>query len=357
ARSLADLRGKRVGTLNQTYALDLLRAAPVEPVLYEGNEEPYLDLAQGRLDAVLLDNVIADRYGCGRAGVTCLPGEVARGTYAAGLRRGDETLRQAVDSALLAMQADGELERILRKAKLWDHRQTEPPPALAEAPGAGPSRSFGWVQWQRFFSAAGMTLLVSLTAFVIAVPLGMLLAVTRLYGGPLPRALARSYVELFRGTPLLLQLFLLYYGLAPYYSLGPLQAAILGLGLNYAAYEAEVLRGALLAVPPGQAEAARALGLSPTQTLRHVLLPQALRISLPSMTNDFVALLKDSSLVSVLTVIELTKRMSIAAVELRGWLIPGLACAALYLAMSLPLSELARRLERRLARDQHPRTL
>jgi polar amino acid transport system substrate-binding protein len=75
------------------------------------------------------------------------------------------------------------------------------------------------------------------------------------------------------------------------------------------------------------------------------------------MTNDFVALLKDSSLVSMLTVIELTKRMTIAAVELRGWLIPGLACAALYLAMSLPLSELARRLERKLSRDQHSRSL
>lgn len=156
---------------------------------------------------------------------------------------------------------------------------------------------------------------------------------------------------------MLLQLFVLYYGLAPYYSLGPMQAAILGLGLNYAAYEAEVYRGALLAVPRGQSEAARALGLSPWQTLRHVLMPQALRLALPPMTNDFVSLLKDSSLVSVLTVIELTKRMTIAAVELRGWLLPGLACAALYLAMSLPLSELARRLERRLSRDHHPRAL
>ena len=88
--------------------------------------------------------------------------------------------------------------------------------------------------------------------------------------------------------------------------------------------------------------------------LRHVLLPQALRLALPAMTNDFVALLKDSSLVSVITVIELTKRMTIAAVDLHGWLVPGLACAALYLAMSYPLSELARCLERRLNRDHRP---
>ena len=173
----------------------------------------------------------------------------------------------------------------------------------------------------------------------------------------LSRGAARVYIELFRGTPVLLQLYVLYYGLAPYYSLGPVQAAILGLGLNYGAYEAEVYRGALLAIPRGQTEAAKALGLGPWLSLRHVLLPQALRLALPPMTNDFVSLLKDSSLVSSITVIELTKRMTIAAVDLRGWLVPGLACAGFYLVLSLPLSELARRLERRLAHDRRPHAL
>lgn len=355
-RTLADLRGKRVGTLNQTYAHDLLRVQPLEEVLYEGNEEPYIDLEQGRIDGVLLDNVIADRYGCPRAGIFCVPEELARGSYAAGVRRGDAELLAALDGALAAMRADGELERILRKAHLWDTRQSEPPPDPAAATAA-PARSFGWQQLERFLGAALITLAISGASFVLAVGLGMLLAVLRLYGSTPWRIAARVYIEAFRGTPVLLQLFVLYYGLAPYYSLGPMQAAILGLGLNYAAYEAEVYRGALLAVPRGQSEAARALGLSPWQTLRHVLMPQALRLALPPMTNDFVSLLKDSSLVSVLTVIELTKRMTIAAVELRGWLLPGLACAALYLAMSLPLSELARRLERRLSRDHHPRAL
>jgi polar amino acid transport system substrate-binding protein len=188
-------------------------------------------------------------------------------------------------------------------------------------------------------------------------PLGALLAIARRYGGTPARAFARGYIELFRGTPVLLQLYVLYYGLGPYYALGPITAAVLGLGLNYAAYEAEVYRGALAAIPRGQTEAAKALGLGTGQALRHVLLPQALRNALPAMTNDFVSLLKDSSLVSVITVIELTKRMTIAAVDLRDWLVPGLACAGLYLAMSLPLAELARRLERRLARDNRPQGL
>lgn len=354
-RTLDELAGKRVGTLNQTYAHDLLRASRVETVLYEGNEEPYLDLEQGRLDAVLLDNIIADRYGCNRPAVQCLPDEVARGTYVIGIRREDPELRDAIDAALAAMAADGELERILRRAGLWDARQTEPPPPVPTT--GGRAQRFDLEQLRRFGSAAGVTLGLSFAAFLLAVPIGMLLATARVYGGPVSRTLARIYIELFRGTPVLLQLYVIYYGLAPYHAFGPVEAAVLGLGLNYGAYEAEVYRGALLAVPRGQLEAARTLGLSRWQSLRHVVGPQALRLALPPMTNDFVALLKDSSLVSVITVIELTKRMTIAATDLRGWLVPGLACAGLYLLLSVPLAELARRLERRLARDTRPITL
>jgi polar amino acid transport system substrate-binding protein len=355
--SLFELTGKRVGTLNQTFAHDILRMIPtIEPVLYEGNSEPYLDLEEKRIDGVLLDNIIADRYGCTEKHprIKCLPAEVAVGTYVIGMRKRDSALAAAIDRALADMRSDGELERILRKAKLWDQRQQTPPPVAAvEAPG----RVFdGDMLWQ-FVWAAGVTLKLTLLAFLIAVPLGLALAVARTFGGPIASGAARVYIELFRGTPVLLQLFVLYYGIAPYWSLGPVEAAVLGLGLNYGAYEAEVYRGALLAIPRGQTEAAKALGMSPPQILRHVLLPQALRLALPPMTNDFVSLLKDSSLVSAIAVIELTKRMTIAAVDMRGWLVPGIACAALYLMLSLPLSELARRLERRLARDQRPQTL
>jgi polar amino acid transport system substrate-binding protein len=150
-----------------------------------------------------------------------------------------------------------------------------------------------------------------------------------------------------RGTPVLLQLFVLYYGLAGVVRLPALLAAILGLGLNYAAYEAEVYRAALQAIPRAQLEAARTLGLSEWQVFRLVRAPQALRLALAPMTNDFVALLKDSSLVSVITVVELTKQTAIYATNVGSWLVPGLLCAAMYLALSLPLARVARQLEAR----------
>jgi polar amino acid transport system substrate-binding protein len=124
-------------------------------------------------------------------------------------------------------------------------------------------------------------------------------------------------------------------------------AALVGLGLNYAAYESEIYRGAMEAVARGQLEAARTLGFTEFQVFRFIRAPQAFRLALAPMTNDFVALLKDSSLVSVITVVELTKQTQIFAANIGSWVIPGAICATLYLMMSLPLARLARRLESR----------
>jgi polar amino acid transport system substrate-binding protein len=346
--TLPELRGRRIGTLNQTVAQDLLQAEHAEVVLFEGQQEPYMDLSRGRVDGVLLDHVIADRYGCGQPGLQCVKQDLARGTYVIGMRPSDVELSVRVDAALGRLIENGEIRRILEKWRLWDARQEElGASALVAEPLTPTKQTLSAAQLGLFFQGALITVLISVCAFGLALPLGVLLAVTRSQGGRVSRLLATAYVELFRGTPVLLQLYVLYYGLSSVVRLGPIQAAVLGLGLNYAAYEAEVHRGALAALPRGQAEAASSLGLSRYQVLRHVLLPQSLRIALPALTNDFVALLKDSSLVSVITVVELTKRMTIVAVELRDWAVPGLLCATMYFAMSFPLSRLSLWLERR----------
>jgi polar amino acid transport system substrate-binding protein len=354
-RTLTDLSGRRVGTLNQTVAQELLLANHADIALYEGQQEPYMDLSHGRVEGVLLDHVIADRYGCPLPDLYCVPQDLARGSYVIGMRPSDGELGDRVDAALGALIARGELRRILEHWKLWDSRQGElaarAAEKAAESPVSAPivveKRALTGAQLGLFFQGALLTILISVCAFGIALPFGVVLAVVRSHAGPVARFLATAYVEVLRGTPVLLQLYVLYYGLSSFIRLGPIVAAILGLGLNYAAYEAEVHRGALNALPRGQTEAGSSLGLSRLQVLRHVLLPQSLRIALPALTNDFVALLKDSSLVSVITVVELTKRMTIVAVEARDWVVPGLLCAALYFAMSFPLSRLSLWLERR----------
>lgn len=345
---LASLRGLRVGTLANTLAWDMLATVGAERVPYEGVEEPYLDLLHGRTDAVLLDDVIAARYGQ-KPGLHSL-GSVGSGEYVVGVRRDEPDLLNAVDRALETIERSGELQRILERWQLYGGKPAPGPSAGAAAEHA--SFELGPEQLWLFLQGAGVTIAISVVAMLVAVVLGVLLALARL---PSPYALRRAlsflatiYVEVFRGTPVLLQLYVLYYGLASLISLDAFTAAALGLGLNYAAYEAEIYRAGIQAVPHGEIEAARAMGMSGALTLRRVVLPHAARFSLPGVANDFISLLKDSSLVSMITVVELTKRMTIAAVDGRSWLVPGILCATLYLIMSYPLSLLARRFERHL---------
>jgi polar amino acid transport system substrate-binding protein len=349
---LASLRGLRVGTLASSLAWDVLEPTGAVRVSYESTEEPYTDLVHGRVDAVLLDDIVATRYGK-RPGLRVV-GDVAQGVYAIGVRRGERELRQALDDALNRMKRSGELRDILAR---W-HLPGLPgnaPAHVAPAHAADPPHatfSLSPHQLSLFLQGAAITFAISSAAMLLAIALGLLLAIARMPSPfSLRRALSRAataYVEVFRGTPVLLQLFLLYYGLAAVVAIDAFTAAVIGLGLNYAAYEAEIYRAGIAAVPRGEIEAAYALGMSGRMALRRVILPQAVRFSLPGMTNDFISLLKDSSLVSVITVVELTKRMTIAAIDGQSWLVPGALCALLYFAMSYPLSRLSRWLEARI---------
>ena len=356
---LADLRGRKVGTLGGTIAYEILLAGRerngYEPVSYDDDVHPYSDLAAGRLDAVLLDHIIAARSLKRVAGLVVEPGAVATGHYIGVLARENTALRDRVNDVLAAAMRDGTLEKIYRRWDIWDASQAAFfRTALAKTSGeasAGSGSSSRTADALRYvpslLRAAVITLLLSCASMALAVLLGTGIAAGRIYGPGAVRALLTGYVELVRGTPVLLQLFVLYYGLSSVVRLPAFAAALLGLGLNYAAYESEIYRGALEAVSRVQLEAARTLGLSEWLILRLVRGPQAFRLALAPMTNDFVALLKDSSLVSVITVVELTKQTSIFATNIGSWVLPGILCAAIYLAMSLPLSRLARRLERR----------
>jgi polar amino acid transport system substrate-binding protein len=162
--------------------------------------------------------------------------------------------------------------------------------------------------------------------------------------------LATGYVEFFRGIPVLLLLYFLYYGLpslVPGLRIPAEVAAILGFGLNYAAYEAEIYRTGIGSIAKGQWEAAASLGMSAPLTFRRVILPQAIRVILPPMTNDLVALFKDTSVVSIIAVAELSNRYQILTKSGGGYLQIGLATAFLYLIMSVPLGYLSRYLEQR----------
>jgi His/Glu/Gln/Arg/opine family amino acid ABC transporter permease subunit len=366
-RTLSDLRGRRVATLGATLAYDLLVQSQardgIVPVTYEDDVHPYSDLVLGRVDAVVLDQILAQRGIRRNRGLTNQDTPLAVGHYVAILAPGNQALRDRMDAILRDAMRDGRLEAILRKWNVWNEDQprlyarliqdTSPHPVAPSSlsPGNRPPPMRAVEAARRYLpallSAALVTVALSCLSMALAVVLGVMIASGRIYGArPLQIALL-SWVELIRGTPLLLQLFVLYFGLAPFVQLPAFIAALLGLGLNYSAYESEIYRGALEAVPSGQLDAGRTLGLSERQILMLVRAPQAFRLALAPMTNDFVALLKDSSLVSVITVVELTKQTSIFAANIGSWVLPGIMCASIYLLLSLPLARVARAIERR----------
>jgi polar amino acid transport system substrate-binding protein len=364
-RTLADLGGRKVATLGGTIAYEILLRAQrdhgLQAISFEDDLHPFSDLVLGRVDAVLLDNVLANRRQQTIGGFIIQPETVAIGHYVGVLAAGQAPLRDAIDEVLRGAMRDGALERILRGWSVWNDDQPElyrrllagtPVPAITGLDNWSSVATMSkWEAARRYLpsllQASLVTIVLSCASMALAVLFGVLIATGRVYGARSVRAALTGYVELIRGTPILLQLFVLYYGIAAAIRLPAFVAALVGLALNYAAYESEIYRSALEAISPGQLEAARTLGLSERQVLTLVRGPQAFRLALAPMTNDFVALLKDSSLVSVLTVLELTKQTQIFATNLGSWVIPGSLCAGLYLLMSLPLSVLARRLERR----------
>jgi len=365
---LDDLHGLRVGVLKVTFAERYVQnLGNVEVRSYDGQVQPYIDLALGRLDAVVMDTPIALYYATG-AHVKNIELPAAQMTFGIGIRKTDADLLQHINAALDDMKRDGSLRRIYTDWGIYNA-------ATAQAFGDRSPLSNDYSpryrdyldairtehtfkqrldQYKQYLplllQGALVTLEISALSMAIAIGLGLLLAVLRVFGpGPVAWPVI-GFIEVIRGTPLLIQLFIIFYGLP---SIGirfsPLWAAVIGLGINYAAYEAENYRAGIQSIPRGQLDAALALGLTRIQTIRKIVLPQAIRLVIPPMTNDFIALLKDSSLVSVITMVELTKMYGQLAATNYDYIGIGILTAAIYFVLGLPIARLSRLLESRLA--------
>jgi polar amino acid transport system substrate-binding protein len=351
-------QGLKVGTLSGSAAARLLEEKGIEVKPYDDQEGPFKDLLQKRIDAVLFDLPIALYYVVPDDEITYrkkdYPGlklvgqPFAEGTYGIAVKKGNTQLQTELDAALGRVIQSGELKRILTKWHLWspDQYRLYTPEARHEVP----ELSLGFsTYFALLLDGAILTVLITIAGMALAILIGLPVALSRLYGPAPLRWAAVGYIEFFRGIPVLLLLYFLYFGLPDVIGLklDPLTAAILGFGLNYAAYEAEIYRSAIQAIPVGQWEAAASLGMSPSLTFRRIIFPQSIRGILPPMTNDFIALFKDTSVVSIISVVELSKQYQILTKTYGGYLEIGLTTAALYLIMSVPLGYLSRYLEKR----------
>jgi polar amino acid transport system substrate-binding protein len=346
---LKKMPGASVATLNGSAAERSLIRDGVARRGFDDQTAMYEALKNKAVDAVYIDLPVHAYYlkQYPDLELTGRPGE--KGYYAIAFRKNDQALADQFNAALGRLIDGGQLRPIYEKWGVWTDDQKElahPTDLASAAPRAGRVETIVRYLPSLLWGAL-TTILLSVASMMLAVALGMPIALTRLYGPPPLRALALAYVEFFRGIPVLLLLFFLYFAVALPLHVDPFTTAVVGLGLNYAAYESEVYRAAVGAVPPGQWEAAASLGMSRALTFRRIILPQALRIILPPMTSDFVALFKDTSVVSVIALEELTKSYQTAAQSSLDYFDIGLVTLVLYLIMSVPLGILSRWLEKR----------
>jgi polar amino acid transport system substrate-binding protein len=348
-------------------------------ISYDGNTDTMREVETGKLDATVEDTPVGRFYG-GRFRALRPVGEpVQRGYYVMYTRKGESALLHALNEAIVLMVRDGEIERIYRKYGIWDAQQSELIDIVEKGRFYGyanainapveryrlpaqetintETRKHGWRIVREYggilVRSAGVTVILSVLSFPVAVSLGLLIAIGRLYGHPWLRLPLTTYVEFLRGTPVMLQLYFIFFFLPEIgVNVPAFWTGVLGLAVNYSAYESEIYRAGIQAIPKGQMEAALSLGMSRGLALRRIIVPQAVRIVIPPVVNDFIALFKDTSVCSVVTIVELTKRFSIlsmstqATLELMG--ITGL----LYLMMSYPMSVISRNIEGRLGLER-----
>jgi polar amino acid transport system permease protein len=206
--------------------------------------------------------------------------------------------------------------------------------------------------WGPFIlGGAGVTILLSVVSIVLATILAIFGAIGRLSRNPYISGVASLYVSLVRGTPLIVQIFFIYFGLPQVGIVLPsIPAGIIALSFNYGAYMTEIFRAGIQAVSPGQREAAQSLGMPERQVMSRIVLPQAFRIVIPAIGNDFVAMIKDSALVSTIAVQELLWRASQVGTQNFRSLEALLIAAGVYWVLTIVFSTFQERLERRMAR-------
>ncbi len=363
--NLSDLSGFKVGTLTGALSEKVLRAQDgVQVLTYESEALAHQDLTLLRSDALLFDAPIAKYYSETNARFQVLSTPVGSMTYGIAVSKRNPELLHEINKVLTELKADGGLKKIYEKWALWNSNTA----ALFNDMSPTRAKPVGFEKYKeslnlkRTFSenfeiyrksfplllkAFFQTLKISFTAMLLAVFFGLVLVSLRLFGNRFFQIFATFLVEFIRGTPLLLQLFFIFYALPSIgIEISPFIAAVIGLGINYSVQESEIYRSGLQSVHKNQLEAARMLGLTRWQSFWHVQVPQAFKFCLPPMTTDFIALIKDSSLVSVITLVELTKTYSLLSSTYYDYVGFAVITALLYILAGLPLVALSRYLER-----------
>jgi His/Glu/Gln/Arg/opine family amino acid ABC transporter permease subunit len=354
-KTLADLKGKTGAESTTTSWADVARKAGAKIQAVEGFSQAAALVDQGRVDFLINDNIAVLDYlnTTGSKKITIVGdagSEVSEQVLA--FRKGDPRLAES-NTALAALKADGTLKKI--SEKYFKSDVSVPNGGKADLSGGRKARSDTQVVKDAAWPIARKLLIATIPITIISFAIGLVIAIgaalARISGSRILNGVARAYISIIRGTPLLLQLFIAFYGLPEIgIKLSPWTAGILTLSLNVGGYAAEVVRSAILSVPKGQFEAASTIGMGYWQTLRRVVFPQAARTAVPPLSNTAISLLKDTSLLSIVLITEAFRQAQLAASAAQIFLPLYILLGVYYWIVCAGMSSIQGRLETRLNR-------
>lgn len=354
-----DLPGVRLGVQHGSSGDMYVTEHICEPERFTNGALAVSAMNAGKLDAVVLDNAPAENHVAGSPGLIILPEPIVEEEYAMALRKGNTALLNMLNTTLDAMEADGSLHEIIER-HMRDNKPEETVQAESLMGRLLDDFRTDFIKnsrWSYLADGFLVTIEIAAAAAGLGILLGFLIAVIRSTADLTGRLrvadwFCRLYLTVVRGTPVVVQLLIIYFVIFGSVDISKVLVAIVAFGLNSAAYVAEIIRSGIMSVDRGQMEAGRSLGLSYGCTMRSVILPQAFKNVLPALGNEFIVLLKETSICGYIALQDLTKGGDIIRSQTYDAFLPLFAVALIYLSMVILLSQLLKKLELRLKKNE-----
>ncbi|MBQ7402558.1 MAG: ABC transporter permease subunit [Lentisphaeria bacterium] len=361
-KGIADLKGKRIGVQHGTTGDSFVTDKIQEPERYKEGPVAVAALVSGKLDVVVIDGEPAQAYIAQNPSLMILPEPLTTEEYAFAIAKHNQNLLREFNEELKKMKESGELESIILHYKKLNSENISEEDFVTETVFGKIKASFyvNFIKDNRYkylLEGFWITLQITFFSVLMGIIIGFGVAVVRSTADQTGKLqlldwICRIYLTVIRGTPVVVQLLIIYFVIFGSVNVDKILVAVIAFGINSGAYVAEIIRGGIMSIDKGQMEAGRSLGLSYWQSMREIILPQAFKNVLPALGNEFIVLLKETSVAGYIALQDLTKGGDIIRSQTYDAFFPLIAVALIYLVVVMFLSWLLGRLEKRLKRNE-----
>ncbi|SFS58073.1 ABC transporter substrate-binding protein/permease [Paenibacillus sp. 453mf] len=340
-QTMADLENTKIGVQKGSIQEDIAMGVPNASITsLDKIGDIVMQLETERVDALIVEDTVAAGYLNDDIVLADAVPDESESDAAIGVQKGNTELLAVINETLAELKADDRITEMVEEASLLAAGKTGEKNILEVA----------WEYRSYYAKGIGYTLLLSALGVIFGFLIGLIITLVRMSGLKILAWLGTAYVEVLRGTPMLVQLMIIHYGLALVFgiNLSPLQSGVITLSINSSAYLAEIFRAGIQGVDKGQMEAARSLGMTRGASLRHIILPQAMKTVLPAIGNEFITIIKESSIISVIGMMDIMYQANtVRSITYQG-LSPYIIAAVIYFILTFMLSKLLGAFERKL---------